>query len=451
MRTLHLILFSAFCLTTSLAAQPTVSQVIVANQGNFSDANGSITLYDPGTGTTVQDVASDIGSIIQSVGIFENRLYIMSNTGAGIDIVDLNTRERVGQIAGITGSRYMDGSSGKTLYITSQSFTSPGFLTVVQEDAIVQTIEVGGAPEGVAVVGNRAYVAKGGFGTDSTLAVIDTATYTLLETLDVGCGGPRSLAVDAEEELWVFCTGADRYDENFNLIGQTNGQVVILNGPTGAEVDRLSFPYQLGDASKVGQDVFFASDAEEVYVLAAGQDQILRFDTRTNTLSDSLQINSADTPSALAYDGTHEHLYIGHTTGFTTAGYVTFHDRTGAEVGRFDAGVAPVFIAPQTATETATERIEGNIPNGFDLAAHYPNPLRTGTETTFQFTLPEPTNVTLRIYSVLGQEIATLVEEALPAGTYQTTWKAGRVTGGTYFYRLETGGYAQTRTMTITP
>lgn len=444
MRLLYPTLLLPFILTVSLSAQPMVTDVIVANQGNFTDGNGSITLYNPGTTAVVQGIASDIGSIIQSVHLADNLLYVMANTGAGIDLIDLNTYMRVGQIAGVTNTRYMAHVDGQKRYVTGQF---PNIVTVIEGEAIRKTIDVGGTPEGIAGVAGLAYVARGGFGADSTLARIDTATDTLLDLLDVGCGGPRSLAVDAEDEVWVVCTGSDFYDTDFNLVGQTNGQVVVLDGATGAEVDRIAFPYQLGDISKVGQDLFYAPHVQEAYVWAAGPNQVLRFDTRTNTLVDSLQIDSPDTPSALAYDGTAERLYVGHTTSFTTAGYVTIHDRTGTEVGRFEAGIAPVFITLREATDTATERVAGTLPEAFALSTNYPNPFASAT--TFQFALPQPAAVTLKVYSVLGKEVATLVQDALPAGTYQTRWNAPGLSSGTYLYRLQAGTFTQTRTLTV--
>jgi hypothetical protein len=57
--------------------------------------------------------------------------------------------------------------------------------------------------------------------------------------------------------------------------------------------------------------------------------------------------------------------------------------------------------------------------------------------------------VTLKIYNVLGQEIATLVNEELSAGYYKTTWNAGSAPSGVYFYRLHGGSFTDTRRLVL--
>ncbi|MBI5214936.1 MAG: T9SS type A sorting domain-containing protein [Ignavibacteriae bacterium] len=75
------------------------------------------------------------------------------------------------------------------------------------------------------------------------------------------------------------------------------------------------------------------------------------------------------------------------------------------------------------------------LPKVFSLEQNYPNPFNPST--TVQFNLPEPVTVTLQIYNVLGQEVATLLNNTLyEPGSYVTTWNAGNFGSGMYFYRL---------------
>jgi len=63
--------------------------------------------------------------------------------------------------------------------------------------------------------------------------------------------------------------------------------------------------------------------------------------------------------------------------------------------------------------------------------------------------LPVAGNITLRLYDVLGNEIATLVDEEKSGGTYEIIFYAGNLTSGVYFYQLQTEGYVETKKMIL--
>ncbi|MCJ7717585.1 MAG: T9SS type A sorting domain-containing protein, partial [Anaerolineales bacterium] len=97
------------------------------------------------------------------------------------------------------------------------------------------------------------------------------------------------------------------------------------------------------------------------------------------------------------------------------------------------------------------------LPNEFVLAQNYPNPFNPSTSITYQIAVSNP--VYLKIYNVLGKEIATLVNEVQPAGNYEVTFSAqgGSASGGnayslssgTYFYTLQAGSFVETKKMIL--
>ncbi len=97
---------------------------------------------------------------------------------------------------------------------------------------------------------------------------------------------------------------------------------------------------------------------------------------------------------------------------------------------------------------TAVEDDE-NQPMSFELKQNYPNPFNPST--TIEFVIPENIrgNVSLKIFDVLGKEVATLVNENLKAGNHKVTFDAasgnGSITSGVYFYRLEAGVFSATK------
>lgn len=93
----------------------------------------------------------------------------------------------------------------------------------------------------------------------------------------------------------------------------------------------------------------------------------------------------------------------------------------------------------QTGISTSVDPVNYTIPAVFTLEQNYPNPFNPAT--TIRFALPVPANVTLKIYNILGQEVATLVDEPQNPGTFNAIWNGRSSTGftvasGVYFYQL---------------
>ena len=91
-------------------------------------------------------------------------------------------------------------------------------------------------------------------------------------------------------------------------------------------------------------------------------------------------------------------------------------------------------------------------PEGFNLSQNYPNPFNPSTK--IEFTIPsnvksETSNVSLKVYDALGNEIATLVNENKQAGTYEVEFNGAGLTTGIYYYRLESEGFVQTKKMIL--
>jgi len=97
------------------------------------------------------------------------------------------------------------------------------------------------------------------------------------------------------------------------------------------------------------------------------------------------------------------------------------------------------------------EILTGTVPAQFSLYQNYPNPFNAST--TIRYEIPERGFVTLIVYDILGNEIATLVNEEKPAGNYEVEFKTssgiGNLVSGIYFYQLKSGNYVETRKMIL--
>jgi photosystem II stability/assembly factor-like uncharacterized protein len=88
-----------------------------------------------------------------------------------------------------------------------------------------------------------------------------------------------------------------------------------------------------------------------------------------------------------------------------------------------------------------------NIPTDYYLSNNYPNPFNPTT--TINYHIPELNFVTIKVYDVLGNEVATLINEEKPSGNYEIEFNATGLPSGVYFYRLQAGSYVETKKMVL--
>ena len=103
----------------------------------------------------------------------------------------------------------------------------------------------------------------------------------------------------------------------------------------------------------------------------------------------------------------------------------------------------------ETAVETSDQ---ASVPQSFSLEQNAPNPFNSNT--VIRFALPQPSQVELAIYNLLGQPVAVLVQGPSEAGTFSVRWdgrdQAGRaVTSGVYLYQLRAGEYTEVRKLLL--
>jgi hypothetical protein len=90
-----------------------------------------------------------------------------------------------------------------------------------------------------------------------------------------------------------------------------------------------------------------------------------------------------------------------------------------------------------------TAVVESNREKSYSLDQNFPNPFNPST--TISFSLPTKSFVSLKIFDLLGRNVATIVAEELPAGNYQRQWNASMFSSGVYFYSLQAGRFTETK------
>lgn len=316
----------------------TTAAVLVANQGNFGDGNGTITTYDPESETAQSPAISGLGSIVQGIAVQDTRLFIAANSGARVDVFSTDDLSQTGQITDLSGPRYFAFTDENTAFVTDQTLAGPSDVKVLDladpEPELSDSIEVSGNPEGITPAGSRVYASLGAFGATTLVAAIDASDNSLVEEIDVGCAS-RFLVTDTDAEVYAFCTDA--------------AEAVVLDGSSGQIEKRLSLPDTAESASSIGQPVSVSPEVQEIY--ATTDSGILRIDTETNEHVETLDVKNPSSIGGLAYDGLRDELYLARTSGFTEAGTVTIHDRDGTQKDSFEAGIAPTYVTFQRVDE----------------------------------------------------------------------------------------------------
>ena len=100
----------------------------------------------------------------------------------------------------------------------------------------------------------------------------------------------------------------------------------------------------------------------------------------------------------------------------------------------------------------AINKISETVPSSYKLFQNYPNPFNPTTKIKFEvppFEGRQGGMTVLKVYDILGKEIATLVNEKQSAGTYEVTFDGSKLSSGIYFYTLTTGEFKETKKLIL--
>ncbi len=120
-------------------------------------------------------------------------------------------------------------------------------------------------------------------------------------------------------------------------------------------------------------------------------------------------------------------------------------NQNGEAFGLF-AALGDGTVVPFSAVTSAQED-EASVPVKYGLQQNYPNPFNPST--IINFSVPEQQLVQLKVYNIIGQEVATLVNDVMNSGNYSVAFDAADMSSGVYFYELRTEAYKEVRKMML--
>jgi hypothetical protein len=105
---------------------------------------------------------------------------------------------------------------------------------------------------------------------------------------------------------------------------------------------------------------------------------------------------------------------------------------------------ANTVVVPGNATAIGNT---GSVAHNFSLEQNYPNPFNPSTR--IQYSLEKAVQVSLKVYNLLGQDVATLVNDQQEAGSYTVSFNALNLSSGVYFYRFEAGSFVSMKKLVL--
>jgi len=113
------------------------------------------------------------------------------------------------------------------------------------------------------------------------------------------------------------------------------------------------------------------------------------------------------------------------------------------------ASIASVdtFIFRTSNSITGINRWTDEIPSSYLLEQNYPNPFNPSTQISFD--VPVSTHVVLKVYSLFGQEVTTLIDGNIPPGRHHVTWNAAGISSGIYFIRMQASSFSETKKLLL--
>lgn len=323
----------------------TTEGVYVINTGNYGSNNGSIQWYDPNEQTVSSDLYEEangkgIGDA-QDLYVYGSKVYIACSTSAKIEIVNQEdfTIEETINLANDAGeaiqARYLTAYEGYVYFSAYDGTVSKIDTTTL---AITSTIEVGSYPEALTAANGKLYVNISGYGEGNTIAIVDIATFTKTDEIEVVLD-PYDTNFTADDGKVYFISMGD--------YGYTTSATLQCIDP---ETDEVTTICNASKAAIYDGKVYYIY--ADYYSSEPGVIGVYDMDSQTST--EFVDYASFNYPQFIAVDPTSGDVYIGDYS-YTSLNDVYVYSNEGEQLDKFEAGYYTTNVRFVTTETTATE------------------------------------------------------------------------------------------------
>ena len=306
--------------------------VFISNEGNFGEADGSLSAYFPGTGEVVNNLYTAaneraLGDVVQSLHLTDEHLFIAVNNSNIIEVLSLSDSLKSDfRLPTVSLPRYMTSFNGKLFLTEWVSFSEKGRVSIydIETRSLDARITTDFGAEGVLVSGNQLYVSNS---FTNTVTVIDLTNFEVIANLEVG-NGPAQMKVDVRGNIWVVCTGG--YDENFMPLN--DGRLAQIN-PASGEVNSI-----IELEANVSGKIALNAEGNGVYYLEGASVKFC--DLVTGNKRTFVTPDGAVGLYGIAIPRSGQ-IYVADAKGFAENGTVHIYDREGVFETSFTVGRGP--------------------------------------------------------------------------------------------------------------
>jgi YVTN family beta-propeller protein len=308
--------------------------VFIINEGPFGTGTGTVSFYNRTTGEVSNNIFEvvnnrPLGNIVNSIEVHNEKAYIVVNNAAKVEVVNVDDFVSTGIIENLGTPRYFLGVDEHKGYLTD--WASGIKVIDLHTNSVTSTITTGGSgAEHMKLIGSEVFVANsGGYDKDSTVAVINSASDAVSATLTVG-HNPKALAVDANGNLWVLCSGILDW---VNPANDTPGKLVRVNPAT----KTIELTITFASASDHPTTLITNEAKNKLYYTLNGG--VYEFDINATSLPSSTLINRNF--YNIGIDPVSDYLFGTDALDFVQNGYVLRYTLSGTLVDSFQVGIIP--------------------------------------------------------------------------------------------------------------
>lgn len=430
-----------------------LSKVYILSEGGFSPNTSALSLFNNINNTFTPNIFNpgNLGLYPDGIILHQDNLFVteQGNYGSNGKIYRLDTLGTLISSATAGINPYSLAIANNKIYITNGPASKVTVLNL-NNLSFIRNIDVGVYPQEILAVGNKIFVANNslfGGSSDSTVSVIDANTDSVVFKIIVK-KDPSSLAITNDNHLLIGCPG----DASKGIIYKVN-----INN------------YQIVDSFRVqvygfDKDISVDRHSNKIFFIS-NTNNIVSLDLLNRNVT---SIFTSTFPNnfyyGYAYDYINKRHYILDAKNFTVNGTLIITDSTGTVLNTFQTSVAPrrvlfKYVNPSSSIE------EKLISDNFTLNQNYPNPFiiseGSSSKTKISWNSHLSGHTTLKVYDILGNEIATLVNDYKPAGYHEIDFYGNDINtlnynlsnnnlaSGIYFYRLTIGSESQVKKMII--
>lgn len=310
--------------------------IFIVNEGIYQQGTGTISFIDRSTDSVSQDIfeavnGRPLGSVAQSMTIYNGKAYIVVNYASKVEVVDAETFESEATIGGLESPRYFTAVSSSKGYVTDWA----GNVAVVDlnSNTVTKTIGVKSGPEQMLLANSSIFVLNsGGWSTDSTISVINTTTDEVIKTIQVN-HRPTGIVLDKNGKIWVMCSG--RGYNGYPQAGDSKGHLLRID-PGTLEIE---FDYAFPSTSVHPEKLVINKNGDKLFFFFKGGINSFNVD---NTSEGPVVLALIDNLYALGYDASSDYIYASDPLDYQQDGWVyRFKSSDGMLVDSIHAGIIP--------------------------------------------------------------------------------------------------------------